>query len=113
MQQDVEAESKTFTPGEDIPSTTNPMANLTAEQKDQVRAVIAAASTPEEVDRIERQLKVSGTHQTQTQTQTQTETQTQDQYHLACALVAPLQPVPVLRPPTHATRPNQPITRRA
>jgi len=55
MQQDVDAEASTFTPGEDMPS--NPMANFTEEQMAQVRAVIAAATTPEEVDRVERQLK--------------------------------------------------------
>ena len=33
--------------------------SLTAEQKDHIRAVIASATTPEEVNSIEAQLKVS------------------------------------------------------
>lgn len=55
MEQDVSAE-RTFEPGDGLPSQ-NPMANLTDAQKQQVRDAIAGATTAEEVDRIERQLK--------------------------------------------------------
>ena len=52
MEADVQAEAGTFTPGEGL--DTNPMSKLTPEQKEQVRAAIAAASTPEEVSGASR-----------------------------------------------------------